>query len=118
MRYIKDNNKDHMYKLSIEGTGVPMDELSQEEIHVLVCSVDKEEREMNAPHASAQIEQSIDALGLPSRAINALNKVNVLMVREPVALKESDLCKLPYLGKSTIKQVVAILEQNGLQLKK
>lgn len=117
MRYVEDHNRDHMCKLSIAGTGKPIDELSSEELHELVFEVSKEEKAQYTSVVSPLLEETIDVLGLPSRAVNALYEADVVHVKELVAMTEAELSKLHYLGKNTISAVKKTLAQKGLQLK-
>lgn len=117
MRYVEDHNEDNRCKLSIEGTGVPMDELSREQLRELVFPSKQSEGRKSTSGRSPLMEAPIEVLNLPPRAENALYEANVVHVQELLEMSEADLNKLHYLGKRTVQAVKAKLTEKGLQLK-
>jgi len=60
--------------------------------------------------------QSVDVLELPVRAANCLKAENIHYIGDLVGRHESDLLKVPNLGRKSLNEIKMILADRGLTL--
>lgn len=63
------------------------------------------------------IDGPVDQLELSARASNCLKAEGIFTIHQLVAKTELDLCRIPNLGKTTLKDVIEALGRVGLTLK-
>ncbi len=62
------------------------------------------------------LEQSIEFLGLSVRASNSLKSEGVKYIKDLIKMNKDDLMNIQNLGKKSVVDIIAILENNGLKL--
>ena len=67
--------------------------------------------------AIAAGDTKIDTLELSVRARNCLIAENIFYVSELVDMRETQLLKIPRLGKGTLEEIISALANHGLRLK-
>lgn len=63
------------------------------------------------------LDSPVECLEVTMRAVNCLKAGGIFTVHQLIAKTELDLRKLPALGKTTLKDIIAALGRNGLTLK-
>ena len=69
-----------------------------------------------AVHGLSLPQDSIMALGIPPQTANTLYKLGIHSLEELLSKTESDLWRLPHLGRRTIPEIKTALKANGLSL--
>lgn len=118
MRYRGDGKPENMYKLSLEGTGVPIDDLTVKEFRRLIFG-DKTvvKKTSVASQINPWLQKDVDALELSTRPQNCLRRANINTVAELVELTENQLKCLRQMGGKSVTEIKTKLAEVGLKLR-